>query len=174
MVAVIGFASPASAKPKEKKKAEKEQAPRTWKMVAEHVLKNGSEHPIKAPSSRTLGYDSDEVAAKTLRIKSSASNDKKEHSIRVTYRLSEKGAQVPNDLVLGTTFVETVPEGKKIDASGLRITTDGRIVSAMRATGVVGEVEQKVLAPDSPEAKEAYRIESLLLLKSIKLEQLTQ
>lgn len=124
--------------------------------------------------SHTLGYASDEIPAKTLRIKSSEAEDKKEHSIRVTYAVNDKGALIPIDLLLGVTLVETIPEGRKIDGFGIRITPEGRIVSAMRATGIVGEVEQKALSGDSAEVKRVYKSESLLHLKTIKLEQLTQ
>lgn len=48
---------------------------RTWTTITNYVLKMGFENSIKTPASRTLGYDSDEVPARVLRIKSSVSQD---------------------------------------------------------------------------------------------------
>lgn len=167
-------ANSANAPQPTKKPIAEKKTVRTWKAVADYILKNGTANSIKAPMSRTLGYDSDEIPAKTLRIKSAESKDKKEHAIRVTYIVNEKGAVIPIDLLLGITLVEVIPEGRKIDGFGIRITPDGRIVSAMRATGIVGEVEQKALSVDSAEVQRVYNAESILHLKTINLEHLTQ
>lgn len=177
MATIIGSASPASAKPssksKEKKTPEKVAA-RTWKAVAEFVLKNGVEHPIKAPASRTLGYDSDEVAAKLLRIKTAASKDKKEHSVSVTYASEEKGNLRPKEVVLGVIFVEVVPSGQQIDSFRLRLDLNGKLISVMHSTGIVGQVLQKSLATDSPEANAVYKAESTLHLETHPLDKLTR
>lgn len=171
LASAITFATPTYAKDK---KNSAKQSVQSWKTVAEYVLNKGSEKPVEAPSSRTLGYTADSVPAKSLRIKSSDSKDKKEHTIRVTYALNEKGTPTPIDINLGNIFVKTGPDGKMVDGYIVRIGIEGNIISAIHASGLVGEVELAVLEPDSKKAIAVFNAESALHLKSGALEQLTQ
>lgn len=171
MAAVIGSASPASAKPKEKAKAA-QKATRTWKSVVDYVFKNGADWPIKAPSSRTLGYGSDEVPAKGLSIDDDKSKDGKEHSICVVYEVDEKGISRPKGIDIGTMLVKEVAPGTEIDGYQIRMSLDGTPISAMHATGIVGQVRQVALPPDAKEIKALFAAESSLYLKDIDLKQL--
>jgi RNase P/RNase MRP subunit p29 len=171
LATLLAFGSPTFAKDKPKPMKD---SGRTWKTVAEHVLKNGAESTLKAPSSRMLGFDSDAVPAKALRIKSGVSKDKKEHAVHVTFDKNEKGKLIPKDIILGVTLVNETPSGKTVEGYKIRVKLDGSIVSVMRAGGIVGEVKQTMVAPDSEEALTVYKSESTLHLKDNKLEQLTQ
>lgn len=169
--AMIGFAAPASAKPKEKAKAVKKTA-RTWKTVVDHVFKNGADWPIKAPSSRTLGYESDEVPAKGLSIDDDKSKDGKEHSICVVYAVDEKGVSRPTGIDIGTMLVKEIASGTEIDGYQIRMSLDGTPISAMHATGIVGKVKQVALSPEAKEIKALFAAESALYLKDVDLKQL--
>jgi hypothetical protein len=158
--AALAFGSPASA--------------RTWKTVADYVLKNGAENAIKAPSSRLLGFDSDAVPARSMRIKSTASKDKKEHAVHIAYTKDDNGALTPNDVVLTSTLVSEKAGVKSVEGYKIRAAFDGRIISVMRAAGVVGEVEQSSVPIDSKDALALYKSESKVYLKDNKLEQLTK
>jgi len=143
-------------------------------VLAEFVLKNGSENPIKAPSSKTLGYEEDVVAAKGLRIKASASKDNKEHAVYVTYASDDKGELSAKDMVFGVIQVKETAGRKSIDGYRMRIKLDGTIVTVMKAAGAVGAVKQELISPKSKEAVLAYNSEKIFFLKDSKLEQLTQ
>src|SRR3989338_3800002 len=105
LASLIAFASPASAKPKEKAKPAKKQVARTWKVLVDYVLKNGGEDSIKAPSARTLGYDSNEVFAKSLGLDQDKSKDNRDHSVFVVYEKGAKGDLIPKEIVLGNIRV---------------------------------------------------------------------
>lgn len=171
IAAVIGFASPASAKPKEKAKAVKKIS-RTWKSVADYVFQNGAEWPIKAPSSRTLGYGLDEVPAKGLSVDDDKSKDGKEHSICVVYEVDEKGVSRPKGIDIGTMLVKEIAAGTEIDGYQIRMSLDGTPISAMHATGIVGKVRQVALPPDAKEIKALFAAESAFYLKDVDLKQL--
>ena len=149
--------------------AAKPPAAKSWKFVIERVMAKGVERPIKAPTAKNLGYDRDEVGAKTLRIKSAVSADKREHSVAIVYDKT-----IAKELVLGTMLVTDTPKGKSIDGYRLRAKLDGTVISAMHSSGIVGEVEQTVLKPDSPEVKALLAAESELYLKKTPLDQLTE
>ncbi|MDD5304595.1 MAG: hypothetical protein PHS14_15980 [Elusimicrobia bacterium] len=169
LAALLAFGSPASAK--EKKKPAK-QAARTWKTVVEYVFKNGTDWPIKAPSSRTLGYGSDEVLAKGLSIADDKSKDGKEHSVCITYEIDAKGVQRPKEIDLGTMLVKETSGQKEIEAFRMRMSLDGTLLGAMHATGIVGHVKQLALMPDSKEIRAVFNSERDLYLKQIELAQL--
>ncbi|MBI2386388.1 MAG: hypothetical protein HYV14_10290 [Elusimicrobia bacterium] len=172
IAALIGFAAPASAKPKEKTKTAKKQVARTWQAVADYVFKNGTDWPIKAPSSRTLGYESDEVPAKGLSIDDDKSKDGKEHSICVVYEVDEKGVPRPKGIDIGTMLVKETASGSEIDGYQIRMSLDGTPISAMHATGIVGKVRQVALPPEAKEIKALFAAESALYLKDADLKQL--
>lgn len=173
MAAIIGFASPASAKDKEKKKPAKEQSARSWKMMVDYVLKNGGEDSIKAPSAHTLGYDSDEVFAKSLGLDSDKSKDGRDHSIFIIYTKDEKGTVIPKEIVLGNILVKEANSIKEIDSYRIRMTLNGTLIKGMRATGIVGEVVHQSLGPDSKELKSWHKQESDFHLKIVDLAKMT-
>lgn len=165
---LIALGSPASSK--EKKKAAKQA--RTWKTVVDYVFKNGTDWPIKLPTSRTLGYGSDEVNAKGLSIDDDKSKDGKEHSICIVYEADEKGKSQPKGIDIGTMLVKEIGVDKEIDGYQIRMSLDGTPISAMRATGIVGRVKQQALSPDAKEIKSLVALEKELYLKNIELTQL--
>jgi hypothetical protein len=173
MAAVIGFASPASAKPKEKTKPAKKQVARTWKVLVDYVLKNGGEDSIKAPSAHTLGYDSNEVFAKSLGLDQDKSKDGYEHTIFIVYEKDAKGTLTPKEMVLGSIRVTGDESEKRIDSYRIRMTLDGTVIQGMHASGIVGEVVQESLPPDSKELLSVFKKEKELHLNEIDLATLT-
>lgn len=167
---LIALGSPASSK--EKKKAAKQA--RTWKTVVDYVFKNGDEDSIKAPASRTLGYDSDEVSAKSLGIDDDKSKDGRDHSIFVVYAKDTAGISIPKEIVLGVIRVKGTESKKEIDGYEIRMSLDGGPIRGMHAKGVVGHVVQQTLPPDSKELLSMFKKESALYLKEIELAQLTR
>lgn len=169
LASILGFASPLSAK---EKKASSKKPVRTWSAVVDYVFKNGEEWPIKAPSSRTLGYDADEVPAKGLSIDDDKSTDGQEHSICIVYKIDEKGNKKPTGIDIGTMRVKEINSGKEIDGYQIRMSLDGKPISAMHATGIVGHVKQQALTADAKEVKALFAAERDLYLKNIELTQL--
>lgn len=132
---------------------------KTWGMLVEHVLKRGGEWPIKAPMSRTLGYDSDSVPAKSLGIEQEKSKDNREHSVFVVYEVGDKGVPRAKEVILANLQV-TMKDGKRqVDGYDARATLDGKLVGGMRALGEEGKVIQTGLKADSPELKAFFASE---------------
>lgn len=174
MVAMIGFASPASAKSKEKRKPAKKQVARTWGVLVDYVMKKGGEDSIKAPSARTLGYDSNEVFAKSLGLDQDKSKDGREHTIFIVFEKDAKGVLIPQEIVLGSIRVTGDESEKRIDSYRIRTSLEGTIIRGMHASGFVGEVIQESLLPDSPELISIFKKEKELQLNVIDLTTLTQ
>jgi len=173
MAAVIGFASPASAKPKEKAKAGK-KVTRTWKTLIDHVAKNGDEDPIQGSTARTLGYDSDDVYAKSLGIDADKSRDNREHGIYVIGEKDKSGALIPKEIVLGAASLKEIGAQKEIESYRVRMSLDGKIIRGMRASGIVGSIVHEVLPNDSKTLLSVYKAESSLYLRDIEISQLTK
>lgn len=173
MAAIIGFAPHASAKPKERPKAAK-KVTRTWKTLIDHVAKNGDEDPIQGSTARTLGYDSDDVYAKSLGIDADKSKDNREHGIYVLGEKDKSGALIPKEIVLGAISIKEIGAQKEIDSYRVRMSLDGKIIRGMRATGIVGNVVHEILPNDSKALLSVYKAESSLYLKEIELSQLTK
>lgn len=147
---------------------------RTWQDLTKYVMENGVELPIKAPACRTLGYDSDSVAAKALRQKSTKSKDGREHAVYIVYDLNEKTEILrPHEIVVGSIRVEEKDSVKEISSYRVRLNLNGHPISAMRADGIVGKVKQKPLSIDSNEVKKLLAIEKKFFLEDIELSQLT-
>lgn len=171
LTAFIAFGSPASAK--EKKKPAKQSA-RTWKNVVDYVFKNGGDDSIKAPASRTLGYDSDEVFAKSLGLDADKSKDGREHDIFVIYEKEGTDTLIPKEIVIGSIRITEVDSKKKIDSYRIRMSLDGTLIQGMHATGAAGHVVQQALPPDSKELLTVFKNESNLNLKELDLAKLTR
>lgn len=162
--------SPVPAKPKAKAISE-----RTWQTLTKHVMENGIELPIKAPACRTLGYDSDSVPAKALRLKSANSKDGREHAVYIVYDLTEKKDILrPREIVVGSIRVEEKDSVKDIQSYRVRLNLNGHPISAMRADGIVGKVKQQPLSIGSKEAKKLLATEKKFFLEDVDLSQLTQ
>ncbi|UPT73001.1 MAG: hypothetical protein M0D55_13975 [Elusimicrobiota bacterium] len=146
---------------------------RTWKAVVDHAWKIGTEWPLKAPSTRTLGFDADEIKAKGVSLDDDKSKDGMEHAFRVIYEIDEKGNPQPKELSLGTTLVKEKPEGKEIDGYKMLVSLDGTLIRGMRANGLVGHVQQIALPSDSLELKKAFEAEKRFYLKEVDLAALT-
>lgn len=173
LAAVIGFASPAVAKAKTEKKKPAKQAARTWKILIDHVLKNGGEDSIRSPSARTLGYDSNEVFAKSMGLDQDKSQDGREHTIFIIYEKDPEGELIPKEIVLGSIRITGGESDKRIDSHRIRMTLEGALIRGMHASGMVGEVIQEALLPDSKELQAVFKKESDLNLKEIDLAKLT-
>ncbi len=171
LASLIALAPPVFAA--EKKKPTK-QATRTWKTVVDYVFKNGGEDSIKAPASRTLGYDSDEIFAKSLGLDADKSKDGREHDIFVIYEKDGGAASIPKEIVIGNMSVTDVGSNKKIDSYRIRISLDGAVIQGMHATGLAGHVIQRALPPDSKELLTVFKNESNLNLKELDFSKLTQ
>jgi hypothetical protein len=171
LAALFAFAAPASAK--NKPKAAKQSA-RTWKMIIDHVLKNGDEDPIQGATARTLGYDSDDVYAKSLGINKDRSKDNREHGVYVVCDKDKAGTPVPKEIVLGRISVKEVSSQKEIDSYRIRMSLDGKVIRGMHATGIVGHIIQEALQKDSKTLLAVYEAESSLDLKEVELAQLTK
>lgn len=164
-------AAAADAKKPAKKSAPKKE--KTWSMLIDHVMKKGGEWPMKAPSTRTLGYDSDLVAAKSLGIDQEKSADNREHNVFVVYEADEKGKLRAKEVVLANIRVIEKDGKEVIDAYRARAKLDGTLIRGMHSTGAVGEVIQTPLPPESQELKSVFGTEKELYLKKMDWSQLT-
>ena len=173
MAAMIGLASPASAKPKDKKKVGKEQATRTWKNVIDYVMVNGSDRKLLAPTTKLLGYNSDEVLTKALRYKSDDSPDKMSHAIYVISEVQD-GKSAPREIILGNRISVTKNGVKSINDFLVRTDLNGRIISAATSKGPSGHVVESILPPDSDEAIIGHKAEQKIHLQTMDLRKLTQ
>jgi hypothetical protein len=154
-------------KPSSKKVASKAavKKEKSWAMLVDHVLTKGKEWPMKAPSTRTLGYDSDLVPTKSLGIDQEKSADNREHTVNIVYENGEKGKPRAKEMVLANIRV-VEKEGKEIiDAYRARATLDGKLIRGMHSTGAVGEVIQTPLDAESEELKSVFETEKDLYLK---------
>lgn len=173
LATLIGIVSPALAKEKTGKKNPAKQTARTWKILIDHVLKNGGEDSIRSPSARTLGYDSNEVFAKSMGLDQDKSKDGREHTIFIIYEKDSKSELIPKEIVLGSILVAGGESDKRIDSYRIRMTLEGALIRGMHASGMVGEVIQEALPPDSKELQAVFKKESNLNLKEIDLAKLT-
>lgn len=171
LAAALAAGSPLSAK--EKSKPAKKAA-RTWQTVVDYVFKNGDEDSFKAPATRTLGYDVDEVFAKSMGLDEDKSKDGRDHSIFVVYDKDEAGVAKPKEIIFGSILVKETESAKEIDSYEIRATLAGSIIRGMRAKGIVGQVVQTALPPESKELLAFYKKESAFYLKEIDLAQLTK
>lgn len=172
MAAMIGVASPASAKAKEKKKPATKQVTRTWKNVIDYVIANGSDRKLMAPTTKLLGFTSEEVRTKALRYKSDDSPDKMSHAVYVVSD-EQDGKLTPREIVLGNRISVTKDGVKSINDFLVRADLNGKMISAATSKGPAGQVVEKVLAPDSGEAISGFKGEQDVHLKTMDLRKLT-
>lgn len=173
LVVLAPLAVHAAPAPAKEKKAPAKQAVRTWKTIVDYVLKKGGEDSIRSPSAHTLGYDSNEVFAKSLGLDQEKSTDGREHTVFVIYEKDAKGELGAKEIVLGSIRVTGPDSEKRIDSYRIRMTLDGKVIQGMHATGIVGEVVQQTLPPDSKELLAVYKKETDLHLKEMDLAKLT-
>lgn len=171
MATTLALASPAAAKDKSKPA---KPAARTWKTVVDHVLANGTPRPLRAPLSRQLGFNSDDVATTALRYKSSDTPDKMTHSVHVVTAKGADGKSIPMEIVLGSRATHEKDGVKSIDDFFVRTTLDGRITAAFSSKGPAGNVVEQKISPDSPAALAAFKIEETIHLKSMSLQKLSR
>ena len=136
-------------------------------------MKHGRELPIKAPASRTIGYDSDSVSAKVLRIPANESKDKREHGFYVVYDATKKkGVLKPREMVIGSILVSGKGSEREIQSFRIRMKLDGTIISGMKADGIVTRVKQRPLAADSSEIPPLLAAEKNIFLNDTPLSRL--
>jgi hypothetical protein len=160
------FAAPAQAADAKPKKTE-----RTWAFLIEHTMTHGAEDSINAPASRTMGYDSDKVAAKGLYLDQNDSTDGKEHTIAIVYETVE-GKPKPKEIVLGRIKFVEKDKIQEISGNRFRLSLDGAPIRGMGAEGIVGHVKQRPLSPGDSEAKKFLSDEKKFWLKQIDLAKL--
>lgn len=170
----LAFGSSASAKEKTEKKKPARQAARTWKTVVDYVFANGTARPLKAPLSRNLGFDSDEIATIALRYKSDDTPDKMTHALHVISAKDKEGKSYPAEFVLGNRISVQKDGVKSIDDFFLRTDLNGRIIAAFTSKGPAGHVIENKLAPDSPEAIATFKAEAKMHLKTMDLQKLSK
>lgn len=165
LTALVGIAPPISAK-------DKKNPARTWKTVVDYVFANGTERTIKGPLSRHLGFESDVVVTKALRIKLSDSPDNKNHAFYVISSEDSQGKPLPKQFVVGNAVVVKNDGPKSVDDFFVRADSNGNIIAAVSSKGPAGQVQETVLTPDSPEAVAGLKSEQTIFLKTIALEKL--
>lgn len=159
----------------ESKSTEGKGAPvRTWKILVDHMVKNGIHYATKAPSSRTMGFDSDIVNTWGLYLKAADAKDGREHSFVVVYDLTDKKVVRPREIILGRIRVTEQNAVKKIDTMRLRLSLNGDPIKGMHAAGVVGKVKQTAVAGDSRDAKEFLASEETFWMKEVDLRKLVR
>lgn len=168
----FGSGSPVSAKDKPKSAkqttpvAVKVKRPKTWEKLVIYVLENGADRSIKAPASRTLGYDEDTVPTRTFRYKRGSAPDGKEHVIHAIYKIDE-GKKVLTNVTITNTEVTQQDGQKHIDGYAFRLQPDGTPISAFRAYGIVGDVVQSPLNLESAETKKVLDTEKQMLVGTL-------
>lgn len=174
IVLTNGLSAKESTK-KESKSTKGKGAPvRTWKSLVDHMVKNGVHYATKAPSSRTLGFDSDIVNTWGLYVKAADAKDGREHSFVVVYDLTDKKVVQPREIILGRIRVSEENAVKEIDTMRLRLSLNGDPIKGMHAAGVVGKVRQIAVAGDSKDAKEFLTAEKAFWLKEVDLKKLVR
>lgn len=147
---------------------------RTWKTLVDHMVENGVHYTTKAPSSRTLGFDSDVVNTRGLYLKATDAKDGQEHSFVVVYDLTDKKVVRPREIILGRIRVSERNAIKEIDTMRLRLSLNGNPIKGMHAAGVVGKVKQIAVSGDSKDAKEFLTAEKALWMKEVDLKKLVR
>ncbi|MDE2491508.1 MAG: hypothetical protein KGM24_11715 [Elusimicrobia bacterium] len=167
VAAPLSAAPSQSAKPRSKPAARhrKHHKPRplTWERLAERVVKEGVDsHPLRAPTTRNLGYDADVVPTKAVRYTSKQTPDGWEYDIYVVTSRTGK----PAEIVVAVTKVRTESKARYLDGFNVRFTPSGRILGAMRASGFVGRIVQTPLLPSEHSVRDRFEsIQKMLLLK---------
>lgn len=179
-LAILFFASfanavpakePAKSKPAASKSTKKIAT--TWNSLIDYALKNGIDRPLKAPLSRKLGFDSDLVPTKAMRVKAESSHDKFDHSIYVSYDVNSEGKTIPLSVVLSKTMTTRSEAGLHVRSFIIRVDPAGKVLNALRTSGLRGNVEQTVSDPSETSIKSDSEYEMTYFLKSIRLETLS-
>lgn len=147
---------------------------RSWKTLVDHMVENGVHYTTKAPSSRTMGFDSDSVNTWGLYLKAADAKDGREHSFVVVYDLTDKKVVRPREIILGRIRVSEQNAVKEIDTMRLRLSLNGDPIKGMHAAGVVGKVKQTAVAGDSKDAKEFLASEKVFWMKEVDLRKLVR
>ena len=111
--------------------------------------------------------------AKSLGLDQDKSSDGREHTIFVVYGKDGKGVLIPKEVVLGSIRVTGDDSEKRLDSYRIRMSLEGTIIRGMHASGIVGEVTQESLLPESPELLSVFKKEKELQLNIIDLKTLT-
>ncbi|MBI5246604.1 MAG: hypothetical protein HY923_05440 [Elusimicrobia bacterium] len=167
---ITGPALAENPKPPKKASAPK-KVERTWSSLVDHMMTHGADHSINAPASRTLGYDSDKIPVKAMYLDQDKSKDGREHSLMIVYDLVD-GRPRPKEMVLGRIKVVEKDKIQEIVSNRLILRLNGEPIRGMGADGIVGEVKQRPLTADTPEAKKFLADESSFWLKQVDLSKL--
>jgi hypothetical protein len=149
-----------------KPRSHRKPRPLTWETLAERVIKDGVDHPLRAPLSRNLGYDADIVPTRAVRYVSGHTPDGLEYEIFVIVKTSKDRTEKPSEIVVDGTQVETKSKGRYLSGYDIRFTPDGRILDAMKASGYLGQVVQSRLSPSDPFVRATFaNLTNVLLVK---------
>ena len=157
LVTLLASGDAISAQSSKKKSSSNTQA--ALIKIAKCVLANGVDKDIKAPTSRTLGYDVDVLPTKALRQKSDVAFDKQEHSFHVILNTSTKSKNRIDALILSHALVTEQGTRKHLDLLDAKISPSGELLILMRVTGFAGDVKRTKLDINSKEAKVLFKTE---------------
>lgn len=171
LLTLILIAAPAiaakSPRPIAKAETAKKVTRPTLQALIEYVMKNGTERNIEAPLSRSLGFSTDVVPTKAMRHKSKASLDKRTHAVYVAFGKDKAGKPIAQELVLIGGLV-SVKDGKKyIDGVNYRADKNGRLLSAVKSTGLMEDVVLTVLSADSQAVTSGFSSECAIHLEKM-------
>ncbi len=135
---------------------------RTLKSLIELALSDGKSVDCDPDTVKELGFDSTAITdgvikTKAISYKQTVTPDKQKHIFSVVYKPGVDGSADAPLSLMWASFA-TRHEGDKILAEGriFRATLSGKLESAVSISGVVGEVTNQTLSPDSPEIKKAF------------------
>lgn len=168
LAASLALGSPVSAKDKPAK------AERTWKMVIDYVLANGTERKLQLPTTKLLGFESEEIATKALRYKSDDAPDKIGHAVYVVLIQDKDGNTLPHEIVLGSRAAVIKDGVKSINHFLVRTDLNGKIISAASIKGPADHFIEKTLLPESKEAIAGHKSELEIHLRTMDLQKLTK
>ena len=157
LVTLLASGDSISAQSSKKKSSSTLQA--ALMKIAEYVLVNGVDKDIKAPTSRTLGYDVDVLPTKALRQKSDVAFDKQEHSFHVILNTNTKSKNRIDALILSHALVTERESRKHVDLLDAKISPSGELLILMRVVGFAGDVKRTKLDINSKEAKVLFKTE---------------
>lgn len=99
-----------------------------------------------------------------MRHKSKKSPDKRTHAVYVAFGKDKDGKLVAQDLVLIGGLVSVKGGKKYIDGANYRADNNGRLLSAVKSTGLMNDVELTVLSPESKAATSGFSSECAIHL----------
>lgn len=124
--------------------APKERAPQTWGALLIHVGKNGVARELKAPLCRKLGFNSDSVKTKALRLKAAVSPDGLDRAIYVDDHLRSDG-KPSRFAVIARNRTTEIDGQTHVEALFAYLDSAGRLRGAVKTKGPARQVKQTAI-----------------------------